>query len=67
MKINQLISGLTIPLSNQEQHFVDTHSYIKLNNLSESDLWIVQNLVRKGVYEISKDSNTLIKRINETN
>lgn len=67
MKINQLISGLTIPLSNQEQQFVDKHSYIKLNNLSESDLWIVQNLVRKGVYEISKDNNTLIKRINETN
>lgn len=66
MKISQLISGLIIPLSNQEQKFIDSHGYIKLNNLSENDLWLVQNLIRKGVYEISKDNNTLIKNTNET-
>lgn len=64
MKIAQLLSGIGIVLTNQEQDFVKRHNNIKLYNLSEHDLWIAQNLVRKGIYEISKD-NILLKRINE--
>lgn len=63
MKISQLLSSIYITLSNQEHEFVDKHQHVKLNNLNEHDLWIAQNLVRKGIYEISKDNSTLIKKI----
>ena len=67
MKIEQLISGIGIVLTNQEQQFVESHStYVNINALSEHDQWLAQNLVRKGIYSISKDSRTLIKNINET-
>jgi hypothetical protein len=67
MKIVQLISGPKIYLSNQEKHFVETHkSKVKLSQLSEQELWMAQNLVRKGIYSISNDDQTLINKINET-
>ncbi len=65
MKISQLLSGIKIALSNQEQQFVEKYNQIKLDSLSEQDQWLAQNLVRKGVYTISNDSRTLIKRLNE--
>jgi subtilase family serine protease len=66
MKIYQLLSGMHVPLSNQEQQFVEKYSNkVSLNSLNEQDKWLAQNLVRKGFYSISKDSNTLIKNINE--
>lgn len=66
MKIKQLLSGLNIALSNQETQFVEKYNSISLSSLSEKDLWLAQNLVRKGIYEISKN-NTLIKCLNEVN
>jgi hypothetical protein len=67
MKIAHLLSGIGLALSNQEQEFIESHkSSISLTNLSEHDFWIAQNLVRKGVYEISKDNRTLIKKLDET-
>ena len=66
MKIYQLLSGLQVPLSNQERTFVETHSdKISLESLNEHDKWLAQNLVRKGFYSISKDDKTLIKNLNE--
>ena len=66
MKIFQLLSGLGIALSNQEKEFVEMHkSKIKLSQLSEQEIWIAQNLVRKGIYSISNDDQTLIKKIDE--
>lgn len=63
MKINQLISGFPVMLSNQEQAFLDKHNTnVALMNLTEHELWLAQNLVRKGVYDISKDDQTLIKK-----
>lgn len=68
MKIEQLLSGIKIVLTNQEQQFVESHSsHVNISSLSEHDQWLAQNLVRKGVYSISNDSRTLIKKINETN
>jgi hypothetical protein len=68
MKIHQLISGVSLPVTNEEQQFMDSHDgKIRLTSLDEHDQWIAQSLVRKGVYSISKDSNTLIKNLNETN
>jgi len=66
MKIYQLLSGLQVPLNNQERMFVEKYSNkITLDSLNEHDKWLAQNLVRKGFYSISNDSNTLIKNLNE--
>lgn len=62
MKIAHLLSGLPIVLTNQEQAFLETHkSSISLTTLNERDLWMAQTLVRKGIYSIDKDSQTLNK------
>jgi hypothetical protein len=67
MKIVQLLSGIEIPLTNEEKQFVLQHkNHIFLKNLDEHNRWIAQNLVRKGVYSISNDNQTLIKNLNET-
>lgn len=61
MKINQLLSAIPIFLSNEEKQFLESHDEVKITSLHERDQWIAQNLVRKGVYTISKDNNTLVK------
>lgn len=68
MKIANLLSGISsIALTNQEKDFVETYrNKVSLTNLNEQDLWIAQNLVRKGIYAISKDNQTLIKQIDES-
>lgn len=65
MKIVHLLSGIGIPLSNQEQQFAKKYNQVKINSLSEHDQWMAQNLVRKGIYTISKDNETLINRLYE--
>jgi uncharacterized protein YifE (UPF0438 family) len=66
MKIHQLLSGINTPVTNEEQQFIENHQQtIKLASLNEKDSWIAQSLVRKGVYTISKDSNTLIPNLND--
>jgi hypothetical protein len=68
MKIGQLLSGLAIAITNEEQQFIDTHhDRVKLTSLDEHEQWLAQNMVRKGLYSISNDSTTLIKNLNETN
>lgn len=67
MKIHQLLSGLSIPLTNQEQQFIEQYDYnVKVTSLDESDQWIAQGLVRKGIYSIGRDDCTLIKNIKNT-
>jgi truncated hemoglobin YjbI len=61
MKITQLLSGIDTYLNNEEQQFVESHDQIKITSLHEREQWIAQNLVRKGIYAISKDNNTLVK------
>jgi len=68
MKIHQLLSGISLPVTNEEQRFIEHHDNgIKISSLDEHDHWLAQSLVRKGVYTISKDNNTLVKNINENN
>lgn len=68
MKIHQLLSGIRIPVTNEEQQFINKHdTRIRLTSLDEHDQWTAQNLVRKGIYTMSPDSSTLIKNLNETN
>lgn len=63
MKIHQLLSGFDLYLNNEEKTFLEEHDEVKITSLDEHNRWLVQNLVRKGVYSISKDNNTLIKNI----
>lgn len=62
MKISQLLFDIDLFLTNEEKQFIENHSHrVSLHVLDEHNLWVAQNLVRKGAYSISKDSNTLIK------
>jgi predicted house-cleaning NTP pyrophosphatase (Maf/HAM1 superfamily) len=66
MKIHQLLSGIEIAVTNEEQNFMDRHDdHVKLTALDDHDQWVAQNLVRRGVYHIAEDNITLIKKINE--
>jgi hypothetical protein len=68
MKIAQLLSGIDIILTNQEKQFVENHrSHVSIDNMSDHDQWLAQNLVRKGIYSISNNNQTLIKNIDEKN
>jgi hypothetical protein len=61
MKIYELLSGVRTAVTNEEQQFIQNHqSDVKLGSLNERDSWIAQSLVRKGIFTISKDSNTLM-------
>jgi len=67
MKIVQLLD-MAMPLTNEEHDFVKHHSTkVRIAGLTERDQLIAQNLVRKGIYEISKDSEHIFKRCNEEN
>jgi len=67
MRIHQLVSGPSIALTNEETKFVKKHSdQVKITSLDEHDQWLAQNLVRKGIYSISKDNRTLVKKLDET-
>jgi len=62
MKIYQLLRDITVPLNNEEHHFVESHGdRIKLTSLDEHQFWLAQNLVRKGLYEISEDNNHILR------
>lgn len=67
MKISQLLSGMRIVVTNEEQSFINRHKdSVSITSLDEHDQWLAQNLVRKGLYSISKDNRTLIKQLDET-
>ena len=67
MKIGQLLSGMHIVLTNEEQSFIRRHNdSVSITSLDEQDQWLSQNLVRKGLYSISKDNRNLINQLDET-
>ena len=67
MRIAQLLDGLTIALTNEEQQFLKKHnSAIRLNSLDERGRLLAHNLVRKGIYAISNDNQTLINQCNDS-
>ena len=60
MRIHHLVGGPHIQLTNEEKDFIDAQRpEIKIRALRERDIIVAQNLVRKGVYEISTDNQTL--------
>ena len=67
MRIAQLLTGFNVALTNEEQSFVQKHSNnVRINSLDEHSQILAHNLVKKGVYTISKDSETLINQSNES-
>ena len=64
MRIVHLLN-MSVPLSNEEDLFVNEHAdEFSIESLIGRDEILARNLVRKGIYEISKDSKRLVK-INE--
>jgi hypothetical protein len=68
MKVGQLVDSLTIMLSNEEHEFVKSHPQeILIKSLYERDYVLAQQLLRKGIYEISNDSKKLKLRYGPVN
>jgi hypothetical protein len=68
MKIHHLIDSLVIMLTNEEHEFVQSHPReISIGGLYERDRIVAQTLLRKGIYEISKDSKKLELRYGKEN
>jgi hypothetical protein len=62
MKIIELIN-FSIPLTNEEQEFISSHpKRVSLSQLMDRDQVLARNLVRKGIYNISKDNQHLIRQ-----
>lgn len=67
MKIHQILGAPSILLTNEEQSFINKHhNEIAIRSLYDRDEVIARNLVRKGVYEISNDSNNIILKKDAT-
>jgi hypothetical protein len=67
MKIHQILGAPSIILTNEEQKFIKNHhTEIAICSLYDRDEVIARNLVRKGVYEISNDSNNIILKKDAT-
>ena len=60
MKIVQLLKGLPIAVNNEELSFVEKYDTVKITSLSEHDQVVARNLVRKGLFDVSKDNATII-------
>lgn len=61
MKIHHLLGSPSVILTNEEKAFIDNHApTISMKSLYDRDEWLARNLVRKGIYEISKDDRHLI-------
>lgn len=60
MRIHHLLDQPSIILTNEEKDFVDAMGgEISLSALKEREQVVAHNLVRKGVYTISKTNETL--------
>jgi hypothetical protein len=65
MRIHDILD-IPVVLNNEEHEFLEEHPQkFSITSLVERDLVVAQNLVRKGIYKISKDSKYLVKKTNE--
>lgn len=65
MKIAQLLSKMAIPVSNEDHEFMSKYKVAHLDRLNEHELWVAQNLVRRGIYKLSNDNITIIKTVHD--
>lgn len=63
MKIIELVNGLTVALTNEERNFVMFHTNkILVSSLGFREELVARSLVRKGVYDISDNSEYLQRK-----
>jgi len=61
MKIHHLLGAPSIIITNEENDFIKQHHYnFPIRSLNGREEVLARNLVRKGVYEISNDSEHII-------
>lgn len=68
MKIHEIINGVPIIVTNEEQAFIDRHDdTVSMDFLDERQEIVANNLIRKGVFAISNDRRyiTRIDKIDE--
>jgi hypothetical protein len=66
MKIMDLLSGISLALTNEEHQFINTHGHqVPVMSLSERDSVLAHTLVKKGAYNWSSDRKFLINPRNE--
>jgi hypothetical protein len=65
MRIHHILGGVSILITNEERQFISKNDdeEITIESLDDHEQWVAQNLVRKGVYTLSKDKK-YITRIN---
>jgi hypothetical protein len=62
MKILDVINSMGVAINNEERGFLNKHGDdIRLTSLDEREIWLAQNLVRKGLYEISNDAGQITR------
>jgi hypothetical protein len=62
MKIADVVNMIGVAVTKEERKFVSHHGdNIKLSHLGDREIWIAQNLVRKGLYEISNSTDHITR------
>jgi hypothetical protein len=63
MRIHHVIDGVSILLTNEERQFISKNndSELTIESLDDHDQWVAQNLVRKGVFTLSKDKKYITR------
>lgn len=65
MRIYQLLSGIDVIVTNEENDFLrrfSTMPHLNLYSLADHDRRIVQSLVSKDLYEVAEDNITFIRK-----
>jgi hypothetical protein len=61
MKIHQLLDSTSVIITNEESSFINGHQgHILLSSLDDHEVWVAQNLVRKNVYQLTKDNKHIV-------
>jgi hypothetical protein len=60
MRLHQITGGIPVVINNEEQGFISEHGdFVSMDFLDERHSIVANNLVRKGVYNITKDGRYL--------
>ena len=68
MRIHQILGAPSIILTNEERNFIFSHSpKISISKLIDRDEVVARTLLRKGVYEVSDDSQSILLKTAKVN
>lgn len=63
MRLHEISNGIPIFITSEENTFIEQYgNQISVSSLDEHNSYLANNLVRKGVYSISKDKKVISKR-----